>query len=145
MYYSYIICAFPRESQHLGHCVLYRLRSACAVCMGRLIPSQGDRGIEKGFRNRKSTGCEKCLLGLSCAVCLDWSGSILYAKSTLLAFSWNGSIIKSHVTINSNLPSLWRMDMTRNVPYTRHNLNVVFHWTVLILIPHQCAESGIGG
>ena len=43
--------------------------------------------------NRKSTGGEKCLSRLACAACLAWSGSILYAESTLLVFSRDGSYV----------------------------------------------------
>ena len=32
---------------------------------------------------------------LACATCLGWSGSILYAESTILVFSRDGSIIES--------------------------------------------------
>ena len=54
------------------------------------------RGI-KVYRNDswniKSTGGEKGLSGLAFTACLGWSGSIIYAESTGLVISWNGSYI----------------------------------------------------
>ena len=43
------------------------------------------------FWNRKSTRCKTCLSGWACASWLVWSWSILYAETTLLVFSWDGS------------------------------------------------------
>ena len=57
--------------------------------------------------NRKSTRGEHCLSGLTCATCLGWSGSILYAEPTMLVFSWNRSYLLKRCHVLHKVMSIY--------------------------------------
>ena len=59
--------------------------------------------------NRKSTGGEKDVSGLACAACLGWSGSVLYADSTMLVFSWSAHIVNNAVQGSCHDPRWQRL------------------------------------
>ena len=94
MWYNAIdIWVVSRENQHYGICVMCNVSTQiCLRSPRRLIWADTFRlrGIEvysNYYWNRESTGGEKCLSGLACTACLCWSGSILYAESSMLVFS----------------------------------------------------------
>ena len=91
------IWAVPQENQHCGLCVKYRPESALACRAG--YPGQNTFCLLWifCFRNHYSlplSPCDgMCRPGLDFADCAGLSGSIHYAESIMLVFSWNGSYL----------------------------------------------------
>ena len=80
-----VIWAVPKENQHYGICTMYRPGSACAI---RADWSGPRRSVLGGYMYRSLT--QKTHRRHKMSVRVGWSGSILYAKSTMLVFSRDG-------------------------------------------------------